>query len=178
MDNLTDQQIVEQVLSGNKESFGIFLDRYGNLVYRLAVSILKDCDAAEDAAQEAFMIAYQNLDTIRNPAAFGAWIAAITRNYCLKLIKRHTEVYLADMNQEPAVDETKDILNQEQSALLRKIIEKLPAKYKEIIDLRYFEGFSYIHLSSFLGISMDAVKSRLYHAKKEILNILQKEGLI
>ena len=88
MDNLTNQQIIEQVLNGNKESFGLFLDRYGNLVYRLAVSILKDCDAAEDAAQEAFMIAYQNLDSLKTPAAFGAWIAAITRHHCIKLVKK------------------------------------------------------------------------------------------
>lgn len=178
MNKLTDQQIIEQVLSGKKESFGLFLDRYGNLVYRLAVSILKDCDAAEDAAQEAFMVAYQNLDTIRNPAAFGAWIAAITRHHCLKLVKKEAPIYLDDIEQHPATDETDDILNKEQRALLRKIIESLPAKYREIIDLRYFEGCSYTDLSSFLGISMDAVKSRLYHAKKEILKLLQKEGWV
>ncbi|MFB3896187.1 MAG: RNA polymerase sigma factor [bacterium] len=178
MDKLTDQQIVEQVLAGNKDSFGLLLDRYQNLVYRLAVGILKDCAAAEDAAQEAFMIAYQNLDTIRNPAAFGAWIAAITRHHCFKLVQKEAAIYLDDIEQLPAIDESEDILDKEQKMMLRKVIESLPAKYREIIDLRYFEGCSYLELSSFLGISMDAVKSRLYHAKKEMIKLLQKEGLV
>ena len=78
MDNLLDKEIVERVIVGDKDLYGVLVDRYSGLVYRLALNILADCDAAEDVTQEAFMIAYENLQCLGNPSSFASWIAVIT----------------------------------------------------------------------------------------------------
>jgi len=180
-DNLSDKQVIERVLNGDKDSYGILVDRYAGLVYRLALNILADCDAAEDVTQETLMIAYENLQCLKNPSSFASWIAVITKNQCHKVRRKkgaNTLVsldYLVDIGIEPGDHGNSPSLDKEMAIALRRIVTKLPKKYREILDLRYAEGFSYKKLSDFLGITMSAVKSRLYHAKKELLKRLKKE---
>ena len=183
MDNLSDRQIVELVIRGDKESYGLLVDRHGNLVYRLALNILRDCDRAMDVTQEAFMIGYETMDRLRNPSSFASWIAGIAKNLCRHVQKERKNSplsldYLADIGIEPGDPGTLDLAEKELLLAMRKTIAKLPQKYREILDLRCTENFSYQKIADFLGISMSAVKSRLYHAKKEILKRLKKEGLV
>ena len=70
-------------------------------------------------------------------------------------------------------DHNKDLSNK-----LQKIMLKLPPKYREILELRCTNEFSYEKAAKFLGISMGTVKSRIYHAKKEILKRAKREGLL
>lgn len=182
-ENISDNILVERVIQGDKESYRILVDRYKNLVFRLAITMLNDCDAAEDAAQEAFIIAYNNLTRLRTPSLFGSWIAGITKNICREYIKKQKSdplslEYLADSGIEPGSPCNTDIVDKELKATIQKIILNLPGKYREVIDLRYSEGFSYKKLSDFLGITMSAVKSRLFNAKNEIIKRLKKEGLL
>ena len=181
MNNLSDKQIVERVISGDKESYGLLVDRHGHLVYRLALNILRDCDAAMDVTQEALTIGYESLDRLRNPSSFASWIAGITKNLCRHVQKERKNTplsldHLADIGIEPGDPGTVDLAEQELLLAMRKVIGRLPETYREILELRCSEDFSYKKIADFLGISMSAVKSRLYHAKKEILKRLEKEG--
>jgi RNA polymerase sigma-70 factor (ECF subfamily) len=181
MDTLSDKQIVEKVANGDKESYGVLVDRHGSLVYRLALNILRDCDAAMDVMQEAFMIAYETMDRLRNPSSFASWIAGITKNLCRHVQKERKNTplsldYLADIGIEPGDPGTVDVADKELLLALRSTINKLPQMYREILDLRCTKNFSYQKIAEFLSISMSAVKSRLYRAKKEILKRFKKEG--
>jgi len=82
MEQISDREAVTQVLKGDKESYGILLERYKNLVYRVALNALGDCDQAEDVVQETFMRAYQNLERLHNPDIFGFWLSGIAKNIC------------------------------------------------------------------------------------------------
>jgi RNA polymerase sigma factor (sigma-70 family) len=181
MGDLLDEQVIERVLGGDKNLYGILVDRYAGLVYRLALNILHDCDTAEDMTQESFMIAYENLECLRNPSTFASWIAVITRNQCHKLQRKQKIAplsldYLGEIGIEPGDHGNSPMIDKHRATSLRKIIATLPEKYRIILDLRYVEEFSYKRVSDFLGITMSAVKSRLYHAKKEVLKRLKKEG--
>lgn len=179
---LSDKQLVEQVLNGDKESYGILVDRYAGLVYRLALNLLQDCDVAEDVTQESFTIGYENLECLKKPSSFASWMAVITKNQCHKLLRQKATnssvslEYLAEVGIEPADHGNSPAIDKEMTTALRRIVTNMPQKYREILDLRYVEEFSYKKLSDFLGITMSAVKSRLYHAKKEVLKRLKKEG--
>lgn len=181
MDTLSDKQIVEKVTNGDKGAYGVLVDRHGNLVYRLALNILRDCDAAMDVIQEAFTIGYESLDRLKNPSSFASWIAGITKNLCRHVQKERKNSplsldHLADIGIEPGGPGTPDLGEQELLLAMRKVIGRLPETYREILELRCSTDFSYQKIADFLGISMSAVKSRLYHAKKEILKRLKKEG--
>jgi len=183
MEQLSDKEVVEKVLSGDKESYGILLDRYQNLVYRIALINFHNLEIAEDIVQETFLIGYKNLDRLMNPLAFAQWIAAISKNVCngYKRKTKHIplsldyldEVKIEAVNSSSDSDSDKELIHN-----IKKIVQKLPAKYREIIELRYTEGFSCKRLADFLNLSMSAVLSRLYYARKIILKMLKKEGVL
>jgi len=183
MEQLSDKEVVEKVLSGDKESYGILLDRYQNLVYRIALINFHNLEIAEDIVQETFLIGYKSLDRLMNPSAFAQWIAAISKNVCNGYRRKAKQIplsldYLDEVKIE-AVNSTSDSdSDKEMIHNIKKIVQKLPVKYREIIELRYTEGFSCKRLADFLNLSMSAVLSRLYYARKIILKMLKKEGVL
>lgn len=181
IDSLSDAEIIKRVLGGDKESFGILFERYQELVYRRALIMLGDCDTAMDVVQEAFLIAYKNLERLRHPAAFGSWIAGITKNVCKNLRRdmKNTTVsldYLAEIGIELRDPGKTPPGNEARMQAVKKFISTLSDKYREILELRYTENFSCKKIADFLGLSVSAVKSRLFYARNQILKRLKKEG--
>jgi RNA polymerase sigma-70 factor (ECF subfamily) len=170
-------------MGGNKDAYGELAERYGDMIYRFALLRIHDCDKAQDAAQEAFLIGYQNLMRLRKPSSFASWIAGITKNVCRNLAREASRNpvsldYLAEIGIEPGEPGNQDSVDRERAALLHEIIGNLSPKYREIIDLRYTREFSYTKISNLLGISLTAVRSRLYHARLEIMKIAKKKELL
>jgi RNA polymerase sigma factor (sigma-70 family) len=181
-ENYTDKQIIEKTLHEDKQFYGLLVNRYKNLVFRVALEKLKDHEAASDALQETFFKAFRNLDRLNNPDSFGSWIYSITINVCRNMERQNKK----DMASIDEIDEgmiqtwneNKGLtMNDEKLAVLKGIIDKLPPKHREIIDLRYTEGFSCRKIADFLGISERAVVNRMYYARKLILKMFKKEGL-
>jgi RNA polymerase sigma-70 factor (ECF subfamily) len=180
MEQVSDRQAVQRVLQGDKEAYGILLERYKNLVYRTALNSLGDCDQAEDVVQETFLRAYQNLERLHNPDLFGFWLSGIARNICRNIHRDQKnalvsmdhlkDVELAEIPQENPFNKTELV------QALRKAILLIPDKYREILELRYMEGYSCEGIASFCQLSQGAVLVRLYRARKQLMKILKKEG--
>ncbi|MBN1900708.1 sigma-70 family RNA polymerase sigma factor [Candidatus Sumerlaeota bacterium] len=81
-ENLKDEEIVQIVLEGDTESYGILFERYYALAFRLALMNLGEDEMAQDITQEAFLRAYKILDRLRDASSFAAWIVGIARNLC------------------------------------------------------------------------------------------------
>ena len=180
-DPLSDREVVRQVLDGSKESYGILIERYQNLAYRLALRMLGDLDMSQDAVQEAFIIGYQNLERLENPGAFSSWIAGITKNTCRSILrdwKKHpvSLEYLAEIGIEPGDSGNPSSYDKELIEAVRRLLPTLPEKYREVVELRYTEGHSCQKIADFLSLSKSAVVSRLYYARKRLLKMLRKEG--
>jgi len=181
-ENLTDKEVVEKVLYEDKQLYGILVNRYQNLVFRVALEKLKDHESASDALQETFFKAYRNLDRLNKPESFASWIYSITINVCrnMKRKNRKNTVSINDVDErslEQKKEENVPPIDREKYTALKGIIEKLPQKHRQIIDLRYTEGFSCKKIANFLGISERSVVNRLYYARKLILKMFEKEGL-
>ena len=182
-ENLADGDIVQRVLKGDTESFGILFERYHNLVYRLALMNLGDADMAQDITQEAFLRAYNNLDRLRDIASFSAWIAGIARNLCRNTRRSKASQavsldYLAEEGIEPPDPGSPLPFQDEQMEAVKRALPSLPYKYREIMELRYTEEYSCKKIASFLNLSASAVKSRLFYARNLILKKLKKEGFV
>ena len=181
-ESMSDKQVVEKTLSEDKQFYELLVNRYKNLVFRVALERLKDHEAASDALQEAFLKAYRNLDRLDNPESFGSWIYSITINVCRNM-ERKNKGYMVSIDEidessiEPERDGNVSSFSQEKFRALKSIIGKLPKKHREIIDLRYTEGFNCQKIANFLGITERAVVNRLYYARKLILKMFKKEGL-
>ncbi len=171
----SDAVLVEAAQHGRLESFGALYERYHNPLVALAYAQLGDKHQAEDAAQEAFAIACRDLRSLRDRDKFGAWLGGICRNVCRQTLRVKTRT--APLPCEPA-DNGADGRSerQEQSDAVRRAVWRLPDGERELIVMRYFDGFSQAKISQVLDLTPAAVNGRLTRAKRRIAEWLKQDG--
>jgi RNA polymerase sigma factor (sigma-70 family) len=146
-------------------------------VYTLARYLMRNTDYAEDAVQECFLRALRHFDSYRGPA-MKPWLLAILRNVCNTEFTRRSrgEVptdYAQDesvaeemsMWQEPQASPEKMILQRQDSATIRRLVEELPEPFREAIVLREMNDLSYKEIAEVAGVPVGTVMSRLARAR-------------
>ena len=172
MESKPDNVLVERAAQGDGESFTELCRRYYGAMVAIGHAILRDRHLAEDAAQQAFAKAAVNLSKLRKTERFGSWLAAICRNEARDLARDRRELPIDD--EPPVVEGRPD--PDESYTTVREALDRLPAEAKEVIFLRFYDGWSYGRISAVLGISEQAINGRLRRAKKRLAQYLRRSG--
>ncbi len=171
----SDAVLVEAAQQGRLDGFGALYERYHNPIVALAYAQLGDRHLAEDAAQEVFAVACRDLRSLRDRDKFGPWLGGICRNVCRQMLRVRTRI--APLLEEPSggiADER--FAQQERWNAVRRAVWELPAGERELIVLRYFDGFSQAKISQVLDLTPAAVNGRLTRAKRRIVKLLKRDG--
>jgi len=165
-------QLVESAVNGSIDSFGRLCGRYYNSMVAIAYSVLTDHHLAQDAAQETFTRALQNLEKLKRKQSFALWLAGICRNVALDMAKaKSRHLNIEDHTQLPeSRTEGSD------SQAVRQAIDTLSPAERELIVLRYYNKLSHKQMSSVLGLSKPAVNNRLSRARRKMAKHLQRNG--
>ncbi len=166
--------LVEAAQNGHLESFGALYERYHSSMAALAYSMLADRDMAEDAAQEVFAIACRDLRSLKSKERFAAWLAGICRNISRQMLRANKGKPVAPGNDFTA--QSRDDTEGRREAI-RRAVWSLRKSERELIVMRYFDGFSQVQISEVLDISSQAVNGRLVRAKRKIAKYLKRNGL-
>lgn len=173
-----DASLVARCLKGDQGAFELLVTRYERVLFSVALRLVGDYEDARDATQNAFVRAYEHLDSFDPARKFFSWIYRIVVNECLNLRRaRHPNEPLADTFIAPggafdavAASEAHDRI---QAALMA-----LTPEYREVVVLRHFADLSYEEISEALGVPDKTVKSRLFSARKRLGELLgTREGL-
>jgi RNA polymerase sigma-70 factor (ECF subfamily) len=164
--------LAEAAQGGHLDSFGALYQRYHNPIVALAYAQLGDKHAAEDAAQEVFAIACRDLASLRSREKFGAWLGGICRNVTKQMLRKQSRP--APLLDEPADERGPE--RAEQWETVRRAVWKLPTAERELIVMRYFNGFSQAKISQVLDITPSAVNGRLTRAKRRVAELLKRDG--
>ncbi|MBA3718493.1 MAG: sigma-70 family RNA polymerase sigma factor [Actinobacteria bacterium] len=170
-----DIQLVRAAQIGDFWAFEELVRRHGARVYRIALRLLGNRSEAEDAAQEAFVQAWQALPVFRGESSVSTWLYRIVTNRCLNLLQaRRREEPLSERQEAPTpvperVAETVDALGALKTAILR-----LTPEQRAPLVLREFEGRAYEEIAEILEISVPAVKGRLHRARLELLDSMRQ----
>lgn len=181
-----DQQAIRAVLAGDGECFRRLVDRYSGSVFNLAYRMTGNAADAEDLTQESFLQAYARLQDFRLGARFHPWIYTIALNLCRSHLRRRTlsrwlwperrdEAGGPPAREPPAraPDPEQELLAREGEACLRRAIEALPAKYREVFVLRQAQGLPYEEIAGVLGLPLGTVEARLFRARRRLLRSLE-----
>ena len=176
-----DQDIEQHLAAGRHDrAFDLVVGVYKERVFRLALSILRERAAAEDAAQETFVRVWKALPRFDGRAALGTWIFAIARNTCLmELRRRRPTVSLDDPDSPDAQHAASQIasgpaLDPERDNLLR-LVGQLPRNQQEAVRLFYMEERSYEAVAESLGMPLGTVKNLLHRARKRLIELARPE---
>ena len=162
---LSDEELIKKYLKGDEKSLEVLIKRYLKPIYSFAFNFVLNQQDAEDLTQEIFLKMWRNLKKFKKEKNFKSWLFTIAKNTCFDFLrKKRRNLILNAENLEIVADLTPSLLEKmEKESLLEKLkkeIEKLPFKMKEVIDLHYNFGLNFREISEILGEPMNTVKSR------------------
>ncbi len=167
---------MKRALKGDASAFSTLVSRYQRPAYAVALSVLGRHEDAEDAAQEAFVVAIERLEECRNPDRFGGWLLTIVRNRSKNLIRRET---LRETDQVPpgATSRTPTPDQEAEASELRRRLEEamrgLPEVQREIVLLHDLEGWKHREIAERLDLPPGTVRSHLHFARKALRHALR-----
>lgn len=144
------------------------IERYTNLVYRLALVYLRSVQDAEDATQEVFLRLFQSNVAFQSDAHRKAWLITVTGNYCknqLKSFQHRKSVSLEDAFLPVHEDEKHEIILE---------VLKLPLKFRNVLYLYYYEGYTTAEVASLLHEKESTVRSHLMRGRKLLKHVLEE----
>ncbi len=179
MSNL-EQEWIQQAMKGDDAAFTNIVETYQRPVYNLCYRMLGDPVDAEDAAQEAFWRAYQNIKRYDPARSFPTWLLSIAAHYCIdQQRKRRIPILSVELLPEedapdPAPNPERVVGNLEESSQMRRLLGKLGTQDRAAVILRYWYEFSEEEIARSLSLTVSAVKSRLHRARKELAQSWQE----
>jgi len=180
-----DALLVKQTLGGDQQAFGELVQHYERDVFNLAYRMLNNRGEAEDAAQEAFLRAYTNLDRYDRERSFKTWLLSITSNHCIDRLRRRRLTWLSLDEPLPphpaltsAIPGPEDaMLTNERNAVVQAMLEELSPDYRLAVVLRYWYDLSYAEIAEMLDTTESAIKSRLFRARQALASQLDNRAI-
>jgi RNA polymerase sigma-70 factor, ECF subfamily len=175
-------QWVLQARRGDQQAFAGLVTAYQVPVFNLALRMLGSPAEAEDAAQETFLRAYTKLETYDATRKFSSWLLSIASHYCVDKLRRR-EYKTTSVEEVEAwhwvPDETprpeEQLLDKEQLRHIQRLLAQLPADYRLVIVLRYWQDLSYEEIAEMTHTTESAVKSRLHRARQMLAVRMNQE---
>ena len=173
-----DNTLIYRAQTGDEGAFADLMRAYHAFVYTIVVGIVDNPHDAEEVVQDAFLNAYQGLSQLEDATKFKSWLAEIARNCARQWLRKQRgktvsldEVGESVLQTEDSPDER--LARQEQRELIRRTMEMLPQKDRDIARAFYLEGASYDELTSTHGLSYNAIAFRLFRIKRQLSKRLQ-----
>jgi RNA polymerase sigma factor (sigma-70 family) len=175
-----DAVLVARALAGDRAAFDALVDRYQSMAVRVALGVVANAETARELAQEAVLQAYLSLRHLRDPERFPSWLHGIVLNVCRSYLReermevlsweelaggsRGAPARLAN----PGPDPLALAVEREQRRRVLEAVNSLSPKQRDVTLLFYYEQWSLHEIAARLGISVVAVKGRLYQARRQI----------
>lgn len=175
-----DLQLVIRCQSGDISAFNDLIHRHKDRIYRLIYRMLRDIEPVDDIAQEVFLKAYSNIHKFQRKASFSTWLTKITINQCISRLRSRKRLRLfstelfSGQHQDHLPDKIYESVEKaEKYSKVHQAIDQLSPKRKAVIILYYLEDRPCEEMADILNCSIGTVKSRLFHARKELKKRLE-----
>ena len=196
-EGMPDTEIARRIAAGDEESFCLLMRRHNQSMYRAARSILKDDAEAEDAVQEAYLLAYRAMDKFRGDAKLSTWLIRIVVNESIGRMRKRSrsaevirldggselETRTAEMDMNESTAEPRESPERPEQAaaraqtrrLLETRIDELPDAFRTVFVLRAVEEMSVEEAAACLGIPEATVRTRFFRARSLLREALSRE---
>ncbi len=175
-----------QAQQGSDDAFTTLVETYQKPVYNLCYRMLGEPDLAEDAAQETFLRAYQNLARYDLNRSFATWLLSIAAHHCIDRLRRkklptfsfHDDEgspreYIPDAS---AAHPEKAAIRGEAREYMQRLLHNLSETDRAAVVMRYWHGFSDAEIAESLSLTISAVKSRLHRSRRKLGELWQDES--
>jgi RNA polymerase sigma-70 factor, ECF subfamily len=179
----TDEHLIQKALDGSERAWFGLVRRYEKRLYNYSLRMTGSPDDAMDILQDVLMSVYRNLSTYRGDGVFAAWLFRIATFRCTDFLRRRGRQF-SSTDDVDVVDESGPVVGSDidGNKSLTGMMGALPTEQKHVIELKFFQHFTFEEIAGQLGISSNTAKSRVYAALKKMReqgeNIMMvKEGI-
>lgn len=174
----SDAELVQALKAGQQEALGILYDRYGGLVYTIALKILERHEEAEDLTQDIFLNFWQQDKFDPNRAALGTYLSILTRSRSInKLNSRSSQQRSIDRLQHtvevPPPTPLEQVSQEEQQGAVRQAMTQLSDSQRRILEMNYYQGLSHSNISQQLEMPLGTVKTNARQGLLKLRQLLQ-----
>ena len=162
-------ELLAKVADQDSTAFQQLYDLFADRVYRYAFTILHNKHLAEEIAQETMVAVWNGASRFAGRSKPSTWIFGIARNQALTLLRKENKAETMGSPELVQEDPSKHIIQHER---VMTALGELSADHREVVYLTFYEGLSYGEISGILGIPSGTVKSRMFHAKKKLAEVL------
>jgi len=160
-------RLVERASDGDESAFAELVDLDGDRCYAIAWRILRDAERAQDAVQQAFLLAWRELPRLRDPERFEVWLHRLVVNACYEEYRRYrrwsANVRTLPVDGPAARDETVSI---DERDALQRAFERLTPEHRAVVVLHHHAGHPLASIAEVTGVPVGTVKSRLHYATR------------
>jgi RNA polymerase sigma-70 factor (ECF subfamily) len=180
MNTLTDLVVAAQ--TGNVEAYGRLVHATQTMAYAVAVSVLRDRAAAQDAVQQAYLRAFRRLSDLQEPATFASWLRRIVITTALNMrrARRRTFLRLDDVPEVPILDEAETRWSEAQRLRLSNALLTLTREERQLCDRRYHGGWSTARLAANAGVDDSTMRKRLQRIRDKLrkeMEVAEQRGI-
>jgi RNA polymerase sigma-70 factor (ECF subfamily) len=181
MQTTPDEALVGRIAGGDRLAMQVLYARHHVRVYRFLLRLLRNEATAEDLVSEVFLDVWRQAGRFEGRSTVSTWLLAIARFKALSTFRRRSEDELkdevAEAIEDPSEDPAAALETKDESAVLRRCLEALSLEHREIIDLVYYHEKSVEEAAKIVGIPEGTVKTRMFHARKKLAELLKAHGV-
>ncbi len=184
MDSETDEVYATKAQNGDRNAFGVLMDRYQGKLHRYGKKFFSTQEDVEDVVQDVFVSVYKNIQSFNLSQRFSPWIYRIAHNAFIDNLKKRTRSPFITMDFDTLLSHhvsDESVKNEheqkETKAMIDRGLDRLSSKYREVLILYYLEELSYKEIADVLRIPMGTVGARVKRAKEDLREYLQKNEL-
>lgn len=185
-----DLELVNKAIAGDQNAYARLLRRYWDSIYFMLLKMVHNQDDSEDLTIEAFGKAFKNLDNYTPEYAFSTWLFKIANNNAIDFIRRQkgkmVPIDHQGRNQEDesliqlpsnALDPEEELIRKQKAILLHELVDQLKPRYSKLVNLRYYQEYSYEEIAKELELPIGTVKAQLFRAKELLSTILKNKEI-
>jgi RNA polymerase sigma-70 factor (ECF subfamily) len=181
MNKTDDIYYIQAIRKGDVSAFSFLVERYQNMVYSLALKLLKNTEDAEEMAQDTFIKAFQKLDMYEGKSKFSTWLYSITYNACISELRKR-RVHFSSLEDQRISDQDEMKMHsyfsenkkEDQERYLTIALGKLPGDDQVLVTLYYYENQSMDEISVITGLTVSNIKVKIHRARKKMYELLHE----
>ncbi|MGS2738578.1 RNA polymerase sigma factor [Sinomicrobium sp. M5D2P17] len=184
MANHKDDYYIRQVTGGNTNAFASLVERHKDMVFGLAIKMLKNREEAEEVAQDVFVTCYRSLSGFRGTSKLSTWLYRITYNKCLDVLKAKGRVWVwsdtekVKDQQEETLNVLQQIAENDRNEAIRQAVRQLPEEEQILVWMYYFDELTVKEIAKVVNLSEANVKVKLFRSRKFLYRLLENNSVI
>jgi RNA polymerase sigma-70 factor (ECF subfamily) len=176
-----DADVLARIVQGDKLALQVLFARHSVQTYRFLLRLVGDEALADDLVSEVFLEVWRSAHQFKGNSRVTTWVLGIARFKALSALRRRRDDALDDEDAAAIPDLADDpavaVEKKDRVAILRRCLSHLSLAHREIIDLAYYQDKSINEVAEILGVPENTVKTRMFHARKRMSELLQQAGI-